>query len=159
MAGRAKDNARRHGVRAAPSSDDMGAHLTRILGRAPLPGELDAPTPRLAAALRLADCEARLDRAHAHYAAAQPRDRHGDLDHLQEILEDLLYFDWVEDGAKREAAARIMRLEHFSKFYARHDRRLAGRYFGEAQSARDRALEDYLGLGGALFPKQAKNRA
>ena len=96
MAGRAKDNARRYGVRAAPSSDDVGAHLTRILGRAPLPGELEAPTPRLAAALRLADCEARLDRAHAHYAAAQPRDR---------------------------------------------------------------ALEDYLGLGGATFPKQAKNRA
>ena len=159
MVGRAKDNARRHGVRAAPHSDEVGGHLARILGRAPLPGELDAPTPRLAAALRLADCEARLDRAHAHYAAAQPRDRRRDLDHLQEILEDLLYFDWVEDGAKREAAARIMRLEHFSKFYARRDRRLAGRYFGEAQSARDRALEDYLGLGGAPFPKQAKNRA
>ena len=39
---------------------------------------------------------------------------------------------------------------------ARHERRLAGRYLGEAHSARDRALEDYLGLGGAPFPKQGK---
>ena len=43
----------------------MGGAAARGVGR---------PRPARRA-LRLADCEARLDRAHAHYAAAQPRDR------------------------------------------------------------------------------------
>ena len=37
-----------------------------------------------------------------------------------------------------------MRLERFSKDYANHGKRLAGRYLREAQSARDRALEHHL---------------
>lgn len=59
--------------------------------------------------------------------------------------EDLLLFDWVADGAKWEAARRIMRLDHFSRHYAGRRKRLASRYLREAQSLRDKALEEFLG--------------
>ena len=109
-------------------------YLERILGARPRAAELLEPGRDLAAALKLAECEARLDRAH----------RHDDFDHLQENLEDLMYFDWIEDRAKRAAARRIMRLEHVSKRYVNHEKKLAGRYLREAQSRRDRVLEHHL---------------
>ena len=37
-----------------------------------------------------------------------------------------------------------MKVEHLSKSYACHQKRLAGRYLREAQSSRDRALLAYL---------------
>lgn len=119
-------------------------HLERILGAPPDAVDLLEPNEIIAAALHLAECEARLDRAHRHYAEAQGVHRHADLDDLQDHLEDLMSFNWIEDAAKREAAARVMRLERLSTRYANHGKRLAGRYLREAQSRRDRALEHYL---------------
>lgn len=135
---------RRHGAQARPPRRDVEWHLERILGSPPTARELLSPSGALAAALHLADCEARLDRAHQHYAEAQGKHRQADLDSLQEGLEDLMYFSWIEDDAKREAAARIMQLECLSTRYANHGKKLAGRYLREAQSRRDRALENYL---------------
>ena len=132
---------RRHGAQSRPPRADIMVHLERILGVTPDAVALLEPDEATAAALHLAECEARLDRAHRHYAEAQGVNRHADLDHLQDHLEDLMYFNWIEDAAKREAAARVMRL---STRYANHGKRLAGRYLREAQSRRDRALEHYL---------------
>ena len=135
---------RRHGAQSRPPREDIMVHLERILGVTPDDVALLEPDEATAAALHLAECEARLDRAHRHShrhnAEAQGVNRHAELDHL----EDLMHFNWIEDAAKREAAARVMRLERLSTRYANHGKRLAGRYLREAQSRRDRALEHYL---------------
>ena len=94
--------------------------------------------------VRLRGLRAGLDRAHAHYAEIQGRDREPGLDEAVDHLEDLLLFDWVADGAKWEAARRIMRLDHLSRHYAGRRKRLASRYLREAQSRRDVALEEFL---------------
>jgi len=137
-------NAHRHGAQAKPPQSHIYLHLERILGRSPTHFDLLDPHPELAAALHLADCEARLDRAHAHYVAVQEVHRCEDLDHLQDQLDDMVHFTWIDDPLKREAAQRIMRLERYSKYYANHKKRLAGRYLREAQSKRDRALVEYM---------------
>ena len=137
-------NAQTHGAQSRPEPAETRRHLTRILGREPTGLDLGELGPRELAALRLADCEARLDRAHAHYAEVQGRDREPGLDEAVDHLEDLLLFDWVADGAKWEAARRIMRLDHFSRHYAGRRKRLASRYLREAQSRRDKALEEFL---------------
>ena len=135
-----KANALRHGAQARPSQGDIYLHLERILGHRPAQFDLLEPGPELAAALHLADCEARLDRAHAHYVDMQDVHRHKDFDDLQERLDDMVFFNWITDPFKREAAQRIMRLERYSKHYANYEKRLAERYLREAQFKRDRAL-------------------
>ena len=85
-------------------------HLERILGATPDAAELLEPSGTLAAAIHLAECEARLDRTHLHYVEAQGVYRHAVLDQLQDHLEDLMDFNWIEDAVNREAAARVMRL-------------------------------------------------
>ena len=89
---------RRHGAQARPPRVDILFHLERILGVVPDAAELLEPNETMAAALELAEREARLDRAHRHYVEAQGAHRHAELDHLQEHLEDYMYFDWVEDA-------------------------------------------------------------
>ena len=111
---------RRHGAQARPAEEDILLYLERILGARPRAADFLEPGRDLAAALQLAECEARLDRAHRHYAAAQDVHRLEDFDYLQEHL------------------------EHVSKRHANHEKKLAGRYLREAQSRRDRALEHYL---------------
>ena len=139
-----QSNALKHGAQARPTCRDVLFQLEGILGRKPSPLALLEPDPELLAALRLAECEARLDRAHAHYVEVQDLDRDAELDHIQEHLEDLLYFKWIESDTTREAARRIMQVEHLSASYARHQKRLAGQYLREAQSRRDRAFLAYL---------------
>ena len=139
-----QSNALKHGAQARPPGRDVLFQLEGILGRKPSPLAFLDPDPELLAALRLAECEARLDRAHAHHVEVQDLDRHPELDHIQEHLEDLLYFKWIESDTTREAARRIIQVEHLSASYARHQKRLAGRYLREAQSSRDRAFLAYL---------------
>jgi len=139
-----QSNALKHGAQARPPRREVLYQLERILGRKPTSLELLDPQLDLLAALQLAECEARLDRAYAHYVEVQDFDRHAELDHIQEHLEDLLYFKWIESDTTREAARRIMQVEHLSASYARHQKRLAGRYLREAQSSRDRAFLAYL---------------
>ena len=138
-------NAHRHGAQAQPPQAEIYRHLSRILGRRPTHFDLLDPQPDIAAALHLADCEARLDRAHAHYVKMQAVDRHREFDHLQDQLDDMVFFNWIIDPFKREAAQRIMRLERYSTHYANYEKRLAERYLREAQSKWDRALIDYMG--------------
>ena len=84
-------NANRHGAQAEPDPDGLVAHLERITGVAPGELNLKNPTPKLAAALHLAACEAKLDETHAHYAAAQEIHRDRDLDEMLYLIEDVLY--------------------------------------------------------------------
>lgn len=58
-------NALRHGAQAQPLQAEISRHLSRILGRRPTHFDLLDPQPDIAAALHLADCEARRDRARA----------------------------------------------------------------------------------------------
>ena len=106
-------NAQRHGAQAQPTQAEIYRHLNRILGRRPTHFDLLDPQPDIAAALYLADCEARLDRPHAHYVKMQIVDRHREIDHLQDQLDDMVFFNWITDPFKREAAQRIMRLERY----------------------------------------------
>ena len=62
-----QSNAQKHGAQARPPRRDVLFQLEGILGRKPSPLALLDPQPELLAALRLAECEAQLDRAHAHY--------------------------------------------------------------------------------------------
>lgn len=146
-------NARTHGAQSRPAEGAVVAHLARILGR-PLSG-LDrlAPDPQTLAALRLADCEARLDRALEHHAAQFATQRDPEADRLSESVADLLHFDWVEDRDRREAARRVMKLDQFSVDISARRKRLASRYLREVQSARDRALAAYFEIK-TKSPKQ-----
>lgn len=90
-----RDAQRRHGARSRPPRADITLHLQHILGATPGAAELLEPSAATAAALHLAECEACLDPAHQHYADAQGVHRHADLDHLQDHLEDLMYFNWI----------------------------------------------------------------
>ena len=139
-----RDGQRRHGARSRPPRADITLRLEHILGATSGAAELLEPNETIAAALHLAECEARLDWAHRHYAEAKGMHRHAVLDHLQDYVEDLMYFNWIEDAVNREAAARVMRLERLSTRYANYGKKLAGRYLREAQSRRDRALDHYL---------------
>ena len=146
-------NARIHGAQSRPAEAAVVVHLARILGR-PVSG-LDwlAPDPQTLAALRLADSEARLERALEHHAEQFATQRDPEADRLSESVADLLHFDWVEDRDRREAARRVMKLDQFSVDISARRKRLASRYLREAQSARDRALAAYLELNIKL-PKQ-----
>ena len=139
-------NAYKHGAQAEPPKSLVLVHLKYIMGR-----ELDAldllyPSPRIAAALNLAACEARLDHVYAHYVQAQSRDRDPDFDQLMESAEDFLYFGGPNARQVREAMRRILKLEGLSTFSANHEKRLANRYLREAWSKRNSALRDFIDL-------------
>jgi hypothetical protein len=132
-------NARKHGAQAEPPKSLVLVHLKYILGFTPDAGDLIYPTPRLAAAMHLAACEARLDQAHAHYVQAQ-----ADLDHLMDGVEDFLYHGRTNFGEVQEAVSRILKIEKVSTYAANREKKLANRYLREAWCKRGRALEAYL---------------
>ena len=142
---------RLHGAQSQPAGGDVAQFLAEILGRVPSHSELANPGRLLSAALRLADAEARLESVYRHYAEAQFQSRNAELDHMQDHLDDLLYFAKSPE-IKAEVRLRILRLERASKFYSNQAKRLAGRYLREAQSSRDRALGDYLEVVERGFP-------
>jgi len=144
-AGKSPSANRLHGAQSRPAGGDVAQFLAEILGRVPSSDEFLNPSRHLSAALRLADAEARLESVYRHYAEAQFQSRNAELDHMQDHLDDLLYFAKSPE-IKAEVRLRILRLERASKFYSNQAKRLAGRYLREAQSARDRALGDYLDI-------------
>ena len=96
------------------------------------------------AALALADSEARLDAAHAHFVACQPEEVDPDLAYCADMLEELLYMDDILDETQREAIRRIFRVERFDTRARISRQRLALRYLREARARRDRALAAFL---------------
>ena len=134
-------NARRHGVLSEPDPERVNDILTNILEDVPSGG---AFTGRELAALALADSEARLDAAHAHYVACQPEGVDPDMRKLSDMLEDFLYMEDMLDETKREAIRRIFRVERFDTRARVSRQRLALRYMKEARARRDRAPAAFL---------------
>ena len=137
-------NARKHGAQAEPPKSLVLVHLKYILGFTPDAGDLIYPTPKLAAAMHLAACEARLDQAHARYVKVQDTHRDAEFDNLMDGVEDLLYFARLNFREVQEALSRILKMEKFSTFAANREKKLANRYLSEAWSKRSRALQTYL---------------
>lgn len=146
-------NAVRHGVLAEPDPGRVHELLGHILGDTQGGGALtDSPdaltgralTARELAALALADSEARLDAAYAHYVACQPKGVDPDMADCVNVLEEFLHMDDMLDEDKREAIRRIFRVERFDARARASRQRLALRYLKEAQARRDRALSAFL---------------
>lgn len=144
-------NAVRHGVLAEPDPKRVKDLLGHILGDTQGGGALtESPevlTGRELAALALADSEARLDAAHAHYVACQPEDVDPDMADCVNVLEEFLYIDDMLDEDKREAIRRIFKVERFDARARASRQRLALRYLKEARARRDRALSAFLVYG------------
>ena len=144
-------NAVRHGVLAEPDPGRVRELLGHILGDnqggETLTDNPDALTGRELAALALADSEARLDAAHAHYVACQPEDVDPDMADCVNVLEEFLYMDDMLDEDKREAIRRIFKVERFDARARASRQRLALRYLKEARATRDRALTAFLAYG------------
>ena len=144
-------NAVRHGVLAEPDPARALELLGHILGNTKIGEKLanrqQPLTERELAALALADSEARLDAAHAHYVACQPEDVDPDMANCINMLEDLLYMDDMLNETKREAIRRIFRVERFDARARASRQRLALRYLKEARAKRDRALSDFIAHG------------
>lgn len=141
----------RHGVLAEPDPERVHELLGHILGdsqgaEAPTDSTV-ALTGRELAALALADSEARLDAAHAHYVACQPEDVDPDMADCVNVLEEFLYMDDMLDEDKREAIRRIFKVERFDARARASRQRLALRYLKEARATRDRALTAFLAYG------------
>jgi hypothetical protein len=138
-------------VLAEPDPARVHELLGHILGDTQGGGALadspDALTGRELAALALADSEARLDAAHAHYIACQPEDVDPDMADCVNVLEEFLYMDDMLDEDKREAIRRIFRVERFDARARASRQRLALRYLKEARATRDRALSAFLAYG------------
>jgi cysteinyl-tRNA synthetase len=128
-------------VLSEPDPERVNDILTNILEDVPSGG---AFTGRELAALALADSEARLDAAHAHYVACQPEGVDPDMRKLSDMLEDFLYMEDILDETKREAIRRIFRVERFETRARASRQRLALRYMKEARARRDRALAAFL---------------
>lgn len=139
-----KFNATTHGAQSQPGREEVVAHLSAILGGARGLGDTDLECPRGLAALQLAVCEARLDRAQAHYLSVLPEERDAECDHMMEHVEDVLYFSGAGAELEREATRRLRGLDRLSHDTVARRKRLAGRYLREAQAERGRALEAYL---------------
>ena len=144
-------NAVRHGVLAEPDPERVKDLLGHILGDTQGGGALtdspDALTAQKLAALALADSEARLDAAYAHYVACQPEGVDPDMAKCVNMLEDFLHMDDMLDEDKREAIRRIFRVERFDARARASRQRLALRYLKEARATRDRALAAFLAYG------------
>ena len=149
-AGSAK-NAVRHGALAEPEPGRVRELLGHILGDTrgggALTESLDALTGHELAALALADSEAWLDAAHAHYVACQPEGVDHDMAKCVNVLEDFLHMDDMLDEDKREAIRRIFKVEQFDARARASRQRLALRYLKEARATRDRALTAFVAYG------------
>ena len=89
--------------------------------RDPDAGDLIYPTPKLAAVMHLATCEAQLDQPHAHYFKIQDIHKDAKFDNLTDSVEDLLYFARLNFHKVQEALSRILKMEKFSTFEAKRE--------------------------------------
>ena len=137
-------NAQRQGAQAESPKSIVLVHLKYILGFVPDPGDLLYPTPKLAVAMHLAACKARLDQAHAHYTEVHVTHRDEKFNNLMDSVEDVLYFARLNFREVQEALSRIRKMEKLLTFAANREKKLANRYLREAWSKRSRALEAYL---------------
>lgn len=141
-------NARRHGLTAAPPADAVLAHLRAILDDPSATPEAALVTPLGASALALATAEARLDRAREHAATVAIRQPQQELREEIEMVADALLdpdhrFDLNTQASGHRLLKRLMRAS------ARADvseLRSARRYLSEAEASRRKALCKFMAL-------------
>ena len=141
-------NARRHGLTAAPPPDAILVHLRAITGDPSATPEACIATPKGAGALELAAAEARLDQARAHAAAVATRRPMQSLREEIEMVTDMLLDQQFQFdlGAQVSGQKLILRLQNFSARDDERTLRSARRHLAEAHAARRKALLSYVRL-------------
>ena len=144
-------NARRHGLTAAPPAEAVLSHLRAILDDPSATPGTALPTPLGAAALALATAEARLDRARAHGATVAIRQPRQALQEEIDMVTDMLIDPEYRFDLDTQASGHRL-LQRLTRASARSDvseLRSARRYLSEAEAARRKALRKFM----ALTPK------
>ena len=139
-------NARRHGLTAAPPAEAVLSHLRAILDdQSATPGTA-LLTPLGAAALALATAEARLDRARAHGATVAIRQPRQALQEEIDMVTDMLIDPEHRFDLDTQASGHRL-LQRLTRASARSDvseLRSARRYLSEAEAARRKALRKFM---------------
>jgi hypothetical protein len=141
-------NARRHGLTAAPLPDAILSHLRAITGDPAAAPHTCLAIPNGAAALALATAEARLDKANAHAAKVafwQP------MQSLREevdmVIDMLLDPEMLSDLEAQAYGQRLLlRLKNVAARDDERSLRSARRHLSEAHAARCKALLTYMRL-------------
>lgn len=144
-------NARRHGLTAAPPGEAVLAHLRAILDDPSATPEAALATPLGCAALALATAEARLDRAREHAATVAVRQPLQELREEIEVVADALLDDEHRFDFDTQASGHRL-LQRLTRASARADLnelRSARRYLSEAEASRRKALRKFM----AFTPK------
>ena len=141
-------NARRHGLTAAPAGEAVLAHFRAILDDPSATPEAALGTPLGAAALALATAEARLDRAREHAATVAIRQPRQELQEEIEMVVDTLLDDAHRFDLNTQASGHRL-LQRLTRASARSDvseLRSARRYLSEAEASRRKALRKFMSL-------------
>ena len=145
---KSSQNARRHGLSAAPPATQILHHLRLILGDPMATPETAAQTPRGAAALQLATAEGRLTHAQGHAAEIAARETPHtlsyEIDLVRGELEDLDYLFNIEGQISGRKLLR--QLTATSARFDERDRRAARRHLQDAHAGRRKALKKFLEL-------------
>jgi hypothetical protein len=141
-------NARRHGLTAAPPAEAVLSHLRAILGDPTACPSEAMKSPRGTAALALATAEARLDQARAHTGSMsthQPGTT--GREEIEQAIDTLLrtksQFNFVMQATDEDIFQRIMAA---GTQYDERTLRAARRHLSEAHAARRKALRRYIRL-------------
>ena len=141
-------NARRHGLTAAPPGEAVLSHLRAILDDPSAKPETALMTPRGSAALVLATAEARFDRARAHAATVALRQPQQELREEIEMVTDTLLDPEHRFDLETQASGHRL-LQRLTRASARSDvseLRSARRYLSEAEASRRKALRKFMAL-------------
>ena len=141
-------NARRHGLTAAPPAEAVLSHLRAILNNPSATPEAALVTPLGAAALALATAEARLDQAREHAATVAIRQPQQELREEIDMVTDMLIDPEYRFDLETQASGHRL-LQRLTRASARSDvseLRSARRYLSEAEAARRKALRKFMAL-------------
>jgi hypothetical protein len=141
-------NARRHGLTAAPPGEAVLAHLRAILSDPSATPKATLETPLGTAALALATAEARLDRALEHAATMAIRQPLQELREEVEMVADALLdpefrFDLEAQTSRHRL---LLRLKNFAAMDDERSLRAARRHLSEAHASRRKAFLNYMRL-------------
>ena len=141
-------NARRHGLTAAPQPDAILSHLRAITEDHLATPEACLATAIGAAALVLATAEARLDQARAHAATVALRQPIQSLREEVEMVIDMLLDPEMLFDIEAQASGQrlLLRLKNCAERDDERSLRSARRHLSEAHAARRKALLNYMRL-------------
>lgn len=141
-------NARRHGLTAAPPPEAILVHLRAITGDPTATPEACLATPTGAAALALATAEARLDQARTHATTVTARRPMQALREEVEMVTDTLLDPEFRFELEAQASGQrlLIRLKDFAARDDERSLRSARRHLSEAHAARRKALLNYMRL-------------